>query len=130
MSIERIDNVGIAVGDLDRIVTFFADAVGLSVERQDGEPRSAMVHVGDRYLYVFESTGERASDRREETLVSNPLGWDHIAFTVSDVDDETARLRERGVTVDNEPQTNEAWGMRLACFRDPEDNPYYLVQYL
>jgi hypothetical protein len=31
MSIERIDNVGIAARDLDRVAGFFADVLGLSV---------------------------------------------------------------------------------------------------
>jgi len=129
MSIEGIDNIGIAVRDLDRVAGFFADMLGLAVERDDeGEPRSATVHVGDRYLYVFETTGELAGARREATLTANAPGLDHVSFRVADVDAEAARLRERGLELDGEPQTVKAWGVRLVGLRDPEDNAYYLVQ--
>jgi methylmalonyl-CoA/ethylmalonyl-CoA epimerase len=86
------------------------------------------VHVGDRYLYVFETTGDPGQARRESTLGGNPPGLDHLSFRVGDVDAEAARLRERGVSLDGDPQTVEAWGIRLVGFRDPEDNAYYFVQ--
>jgi methylmalonyl-CoA/ethylmalonyl-CoA epimerase len=131
MAIEGIDNVGIAVRDLDAVAGFFDEKVGLEVERDEsGEPRSATVKLGDGYLYVFETEGEPNGARRESTLTANPPGPDHLSFRVADVDAEVVRLRLRGVVFEGEPETNEAWGIRLVGFRDPEDNSYFLVQNL
>lgn len=128
MSIRRIDNIGIAVSDVALVAAFFADRVGLPVERQlDGDPPTAVVTLADAYLYVFETSGEPPGAAREPSLLANRPGVDHISFTVDDVDAAYAELSARGVPFLAEPSTDEAWGIRLAPFRDPEDNLYFLV---
>jgi catechol 2,3-dioxygenase-like lactoylglutathione lyase family enzyme len=131
MGIEGIDNVGIAVGDLDRVTEFFAKQLGLEVEKyEDAVPPAATVTVGDRYLYVFAASGDPSAATREASLSTNSPGLDHISFRVPDVDGEVERLRERGVEFEGEPETVKEWSIRLARFRDPEGNSYYLVQNL
>ena len=131
MSIKGIDNVGIAVRDLDAVAGFFEHTVGLDVARDDeGQPRSASVQTGDRYLYVFETGAGRAPMHRGGDLVTNSPGLDHVSFAVADVDEAYGLLRGRGVPFEGEPETVDAWGIRLVRFRDPEGNGYYLVQNL
>lgn len=128
MAVEGLDNIGIAVRDLDAVSEFFADKLGLKVERDDsGEPRSASVYIGDHYLYIFESSGAVADVHRVGALTENTPGIDHISFRVSDVDREFEQLKARGVPFDGEPETMEDWGIRLVGFTDPESNRYYLV---
>jgi methylmalonyl-CoA/ethylmalonyl-CoA epimerase len=131
MGISRIDNIGVAVRDLATNAKFFEDKLGLKVELYaDGEPPAAMIHVGDQYLYMFQSTDGGGGEQRSSELVGNPRGLDHVSFTVDDVDASHAELRARGVELDGEPTTVEEWGIRMAAFRDPEGNSYFLVQNL
>lgn len=129
MTVRRIDNVGVAVRDVAAVAAFFADRVGLAVERHpEADPPAAVVTVGDAYLYVFQTSGEPAGAAREPALVANRPGVDHVSFTVDDVDAAYAEMSARGVAFLAEPATDEGWGIRLAPFRDPEDNLYFLVQ--
>jgi methylmalonyl-CoA/ethylmalonyl-CoA epimerase len=131
MGIKGIDNVGVAVRDLDAVVEFFRTAVGLQVTGpEDGHPRSASITVGDRYLYVFETESASQPPKRADDLTANPPGLDHLSFTVDDVDEAFTALGGRGVRFDGQPETVAEWGMRLVRFQDPEGNGYYLVQNL
>ncbi|MYW90044.1 VOC family protein [Amycolatopsis rubida] len=131
MPIKQLDNIGIAVKDVRRAAEFFRDKVGLPVELSlAGEPPSAQVTTGSQYLYVFEVKSSAAAAERHSDLIGNPPGFDHVSFTVDNVDQTYRELRDRGVAFDSEPVTEEAWGIRMAGFRDPEDNSYFLVQTL
>lgn len=131
MGIERLDNIGVAVRDVERLATFFSTQVGLPVELDlDGKPPSAQVTIGPQYLYVFQVTSDADQAERHPDLVGNPPGIDHVSLTVDDVDRVYGELRDRGVIFDGEPVTEPAWNIRLAGFRDPEGNRYYLVQSL
>lgn len=126
-----IDNIGIAVGDVAAEAAFFADKLGLAVDVSlDAEPASAAVHLGDQYLYVFQTASEEQPARRAPDLVGNPPGYDHISLRVADVDAAYAELRSRGVEFEGEPVSVESWGIRLVAFRDPEGNGFFLVQRL
>jgi glyoxylase I family protein len=52
-------------------------------------------------------------------------GMRHIAISVDDFDGAYRQLRERGVTVEGEPYSNE--GNRLAFFRDTDGNLLHLI---
>lgn len=126
----RLDNIGISVTDVERVADFFERKLGLTVVRDlSGEPPSVQVQVEPQYLYVFE-TRETGGAQRGPDLTGNPRGLDHISFTVDDVDAAYHDLRGRGVEFEGEPVTEQAWGVRLAAFGDPEGNRYYLVQSL
>jgi predicted enzyme related to lactoylglutathione lyase len=45
-----------------------------------------------------------------------------LIFAVDDVDEEVRRLTDLGVKMVSEPQDQEAWGLRVAHLRDPEEN--------
>jgi catechol 2,3-dioxygenase-like lactoylglutathione lyase family enzyme len=129
MALQRIDNIGVAVRDVVKTAAFFADALGLATKVDlDGSPPSAQVSLGEQYLYLFQTTSDTAPASRGFDLAANPRGLDHLSFTVDDIDQTYAELRERGVAFAGEPQTVEAWGLRLVGFRDPDGNCYYLVQ--
>jgi catechol 2,3-dioxygenase-like lactoylglutathione lyase family enzyme len=131
MTVRRIDNVGIAVRDVELVAGFFEETLGLAVERYpDADPPAATITLEGSYLYLFQtaSTVERAG--REPSLTRNPPGIDHVSFGVDDVDAAFETLRERGVAFADEPSTLEEWGIRLVPFTDPEGNVYFLVQTL
>jgi len=96
-----IDHVGIAVPDLDEAITFYAQAFGMRVQHEEVNEaqgvREAMVSVGDSGSCIQllaplndESTIAKFLDR------SGP-GLQQLAYRVTDVEQVSAILRERGV---------------------------------
>ena len=119
-----LDNVGVAVADLDDALGFYET---LGFECEPYSETDARVTPGDgAYLYVFET--ERGGEPGRDTdLGSNPVGIDHVSIRVDDVDDVYGTLLDRGVEFVMEPVTEEAWGLRMAAVRDPSGNVFYFV---
>ena len=98
---DAIDHVGIAVPDFDEAVRYYADVFGMTVAHEEINEeqgvREAMIAVGDSGSCIQllaplspESTIAKFLDR------SGP-GVQQMAYRVTDVDEVSAILRERGV---------------------------------
>ena len=96
-----IDHVGIAVPDLDEAIAYYRDTFGMQVAHEETNEeqgvREAMIAVGDSGSCIQllaplspESTIAKFLDR------SGP-GVQQMAYRVTDVDEVSAVLRERGV---------------------------------
>jgi catechol 2,3-dioxygenase-like lactoylglutathione lyase family enzyme len=118
-----IDNIGIAVSDLEASLRFY-QALGFEPEYRDES--SAMIRAGTAHLYLF-VTPNRESLSRSFDLTGNPLGIDHISLQVEDVDALCEKLAAQGVTLARPPQDYD-WGARAACLYDPDGNCIWLLQ--
>lgn len=118
-----LDNIGIAVTDLERSLTFYR-ALGFKPEYQD--ETSAFLRAGTVALYLFK-TSTPAPGLRSFDLSGNPAGLDHLSLTVPDVDAACAQLRALGIPIEREPRDYE-WGARAACLRDPDGTCIWLLQ--
>jgi catechol 2,3-dioxygenase-like lactoylglutathione lyase family enzyme len=134
MTVKRMDNVGIVVADLDTAIEFFT-ALGLSLEGRmpiEGEwagrvtgvrgqrVEIAMMRTPDGYSRLELSRFHApaiASDHRMAPV--NSLGYLRVMFTVDDLDDTLARLRDLGATVVDEVVNYEDI-YRLCYIRGPE----------
>jgi catechol 2,3-dioxygenase-like lactoylglutathione lyase family enzyme len=134
MAVERMDNVGIVVEDLDAAVDFFTE-LGLELEGRapiegdwaDGvtglramRVEIAMMRTPDGHgrleLSRFRAPAVAADHRRAPV---NALGYLRVMFTVDDVDDTVARLARRGAELVGEVvQYQDAY--RLCYIRGPE----------
>ena len=134
MTVERMDNVGIVVDDLDAAVDFFTE-LGLELEGRapiegdwaDGvtglramRVEIAMMRTPDGHsrleLSRFLAPAVAADHRRAPV---NSLGYLRVMFTVDDVDDTLARLGRRGAELVGEVvQYEDAY--RLCYIRGPE----------
>jgi methylmalonyl-CoA/ethylmalonyl-CoA epimerase len=126
-----IDHVGVAVPDLDEAIAFYADAFGMRVRHQetneDQGVREAMVAVGDsgdcvQLLAPIDETSTiaRFLDR------SGP-GLQQLAYRVTDIEQVSAVLRERGLRLlYDEPRRGTA-GSRVN-FVHPKDAGGVLVE--
>jgi methylmalonyl-CoA/ethylmalonyl-CoA epimerase len=129
-----IDHVGVAVPDLDEAIAFYRDAFGMQVQHQetneDQGVREAMVAVG--------APGEDASCLQllaplnaDSTIAkfldrSGP-GLQQLAYRVTDVEQVSAVLRERGLRLlYDEPRRGTA-GSRVN-FVHPKDAGGVLVE--
>jgi catechol 2,3-dioxygenase-like lactoylglutathione lyase family enzyme len=147
-----IDHVNIVVQDLERMVAFYRDALGLKETKRvtiTGSWVAATVglpEVQADVVYLDFASGPRVElIRYNRPAVDRPIGVDrpnapglrHIAFKVDDIDAAVARLRSAGVKFFSdvqqvpESQVTYAGGVRkrLVYFADPEGNLLELCEY-
>ena len=144
MGVQRMDNVGIVVDDLDAAIAFFAE-LGLTLEGRmpiEGEwagrvtgVRSQRVEIAmmrtpdghGRIELTRFNAPPIASDHR--TAPVNSLGYLRVMFAVDDIDDTLARLGKLGATVVDEVVNYEDI-YRLCYIRGPEGILIGLAQQL
>jgi methylmalonyl-CoA/ethylmalonyl-CoA epimerase len=100
-----IDHVGVAVPDLDKAIAHYSDNFGMEVVHQEVNEeqgvREAMIAVGD----PSDPEGQRIqllAPLNEESTIAKFLdrsgpGLQQLAFRVTDVDEVSRVLRERGL---------------------------------
>lgn len=121
--ITGLDNIGIAVTDLEASLAFYR---GLGFVPEYRDAHSALVRAGGVALYLFKTT-VRSPVVRSFDLTGNPAGLDHLSFNVPNVDAACERLRAMGIAIEREPRDYE-WGARAACLRDPDGTCIWLLQ--
>src|SRR3954471_19842569 len=144
MALKRMDNVGIVVESLDTAISFFAE-LGLELEGRatiegewagrvtglrDQRVEIAMMRTPDGHSRLELSrfvTPPVVADHRNAPV--NALGYLRVMFTVEDIDETLARLRQRGAQIVGEVvQYEDAY--RLCYIRGPEGLLIGLAQQL
>jgi catechol 2,3-dioxygenase-like lactoylglutathione lyase family enzyme len=135
MTIQRMDNIGIVVDDLDAVIAFFeelgmelegkavvdgrwaARVVGLDDQRVD----IAMMRTPDGYgrIELAKYHTPKAISGVPQDTPANTLGIRRIMFAVDDIDDDIARLRAHGAELVGEVVQYED-SYRLCYLRGPE----------
>jgi methylmalonyl-CoA/ethylmalonyl-CoA epimerase len=98
-----IDHVGVAVPDLDEAIAFYSETFGMQVRHQETNEeqgvREAMVGVGDddrgACLQLLAPVDDSSTIAR--FLDRNGPGLQQLAYRVTDVEQVSAVLRERGL---------------------------------
>jgi catechol 2,3-dioxygenase-like lactoylglutathione lyase family enzyme len=130
-----MDNMGIVVEDLDRMIDFFR-GLGLELEGRamvEGEWAGRVTGLGDQRV---ESAMLRTPDGHgrlelsrflEPPVVSdhrnapvNALGYLRVMFAVDDIDETLARLGERGAQLVSSEVVQYEDSYRLCYIRGPE----------
>ena len=129
MDVTRIDQVGIAVEDLDAALDFYALAFGLTPSSREHVPsdgvEEAMLDVGGVQLQLLEST--RAGSPIERFLAARGPGMHHLGIAVRSLDAALAHLRAEGVElIDEEPRPGGG-GHRIA-FVHPRSTGGILIE--
>jgi methylmalonyl-CoA/ethylmalonyl-CoA epimerase len=104
---DRIDHVGVAVGDLEAAISLYQEGLGMklahreTVEAQGVE--AVLLDVGEGHVELLRPLGP-------DTAVGKFLdrkgpGMHHVAYAVGDIDAALARLRSAGLElIDAEPR--------------------------
>jgi catechol 2,3-dioxygenase-like lactoylglutathione lyase family enzyme len=135
MAIERMDNVGVVVEDLDAAVTFFEE-LGLELEGQfmvEGEWAGRVTGLGDQRVEIAmmrtpDGHGRLELSRFLEPAVVadhrrapvNALGYLRVMFAVDDLDDTLARLSSHGTELVSSEVVRYGDSYRLCYIRGPE----------
>lgn len=119
-----IDHVGIAVGDLDEAIAFYAETFGLHVvHRERNEEQGvaeAMLAVGDTgaRLQLLAPLGPESPIAA--FLDRHGPGLQQLAYRVTDIDAASAALRGRGLRLLFDPPRRGTAGSRIN-FVHPQD---------
>src|SRR6058998_828231 len=134
MALQRMDNVGIVVDDLPATIAFFRE-LGLELEGRatiEGDwaervtglhpmrVEIAMMRTPDGHSRLELSRFLRppaVADHRNAPV--NALGYLRIMFTVDDIDDTLARLREHGAELVSSEVVQYEDAYRLCYIRAP-----------
>jgi catechol 2,3-dioxygenase-like lactoylglutathione lyase family enzyme len=149
--IERIDHVNLVVDDLEAMIAFYRDVLGLRLAKQatirggwiDVVTGLEQVTADVAFLEFPDGPGiellqyqNPAGSRPPALGEPNTRGFRHIAFRVGDIDRMTATIREAGVPpvsqVQRVPTAQVDYAdvqKRLVYFRDPEGNLLELCEY-
>ena len=96
-----IDHVGIAVPDLDEAIAFYRDAFGMQVTHEETNEeqgvREAMVAVGESESCIQLLAPLNAESTIAKFLDRSGPGLQQLAYRVTDVEQVSAVLRERGL---------------------------------
>ena len=108
MGVTRIDQIAIAVEDLDEALAFWERAFGLSAssrERIDSDGvEEAMVYVGGVAIQLLQATRDDSPIARY--IDRNGPGLHHLGFGVSDIHETLDHLRDEVVRlIDEQPRT-------------------------
>jgi methylmalonyl-CoA/ethylmalonyl-CoA epimerase len=130
MDVTRIDQVAIAVEDLDAALEFYASAFGITpVSRHRSEVDGvdeAMLDVGGVYLQLLQPTREDSPVGR--FLARSGPGLHHIGFAVRSVGDALDHLRTEGVQVIDEAPRPSGDGTHEIAFVHPTGTGGVLVE--
>ena len=110
----RIAHVGIAVRDLDEILPFYRDVLGLPevpLDDADGA-RIAGLAAGESLVELLEA--ESTDSPIGKFVARRGPGIHHICFAVDDLDGTLARCREAGLRLIDETPRLGAEGKRIA----------------
>ena len=129
MTVSRIDQIAIAVEDLDATLELFQRAFGLvaqsrEVVESDGV-EEAMINVNGVYIQLLQPTRDDSPVGR--FLQKNGPGLHHLGFGVADVADTLAHLRDEGIRLIDEAPRRGGGGHTIA-FVHPKSVDGVLVE--
>ena len=135
MTVQRMDNVGIVVDDLDAAIAFFRE-IGLELEGQatvEGEWAGRVTGLGDQRVEIAMMRTPDGHGRLElsrflappvvadhRNAPVNALGYLRVMFAVDDLDDTLDRLAQHGAQLVSTDVVQYEDVYRLCYVRGPE----------
>ncbi|GCE29657.1 hypothetical protein KDA_51410 [Dictyobacter alpinus] len=132
-SLKSLDNIGIAVHNLPRMYHFYTEVLGLQSPPLTPDATAFFAQLGAAKFVVFQTdSAEKGLSRSIPQFMHNPAGYDHLVFTVDDIDAAGDALEAKGVRFEviatlDLPEGGQA---RVRRFKDPEGNLIGLQQVL
>jgi catechol 2,3-dioxygenase-like lactoylglutathione lyase family enzyme len=135
--IRGLHHVAMATNDVERMLAFYRDALGLEVvldytwgddnvvadrvtALHGSSARSIMLRKANAYVELFQYFSPQPAQGDPARRVCDP-GLTHLCFDVVDLDSEYERLSKAGMTFHCPPQ-DVGPGVRTTYGRDPDGN--------
>ncbi|NMB68539.1 MAG: methylmalonyl-CoA epimerase [Chloroflexi bacterium] len=126
--ITKINHVAIAVPDLDASLTFWRDALGLTLDHVEDVPSQksmvAFIPCGDSEVELVKPTAEDTGVAK--FIAERGGGMHHLCFQVDDIEEMLADLKEKGIRLINE--TPQVLPGRKMAFVHPKSTGGVLVE--
>ena len=120
----KFSNIRLLVNDFDKCFTFYNDMLGLECSWGKPGESYASFNIGiPSGLALFKA--ELMSEAIDNSAAAkNEILQDKsaIIIEVENVNETFENLKGKGVVFLTEPKDMPAWGIRVAHFRDPENN--------
>lgn len=119
----RIDMIGIFTSDLRKMVSFYRDVLGFTIEWNGQGPYAEFQNEGVRFS-MYERDQLPSLLGQTPTYPAGLNGTFEIAIDLpasADVDREFLRVTNAGARTIYPPR-DEPWGMRSSMITDPEGN--------
>jgi predicted enzyme related to lactoylglutathione lyase len=118
----RSTHIRLLVDDYAGMLGFYSKVMGFPVrlEAPPDDPDYAEFETEPAVLSIY--LRGLMNDAVGGGVMSGAGDASVLIFAVDDVDEEVRRLTDLGVEMVSEPQDQEAWGLRVAHLRDPEEN--------
>lgn len=116
MNVTRVDHIGIAVKNLDEMIQWYEDTLGVKAHGteivEDQQVKVAFLPIGDSELELLEdTTGEGTVARFIE---KNGEGIQHIALRVDDINATLEELKAKDVRLIDQSPRYGAGGASIA----------------
>jgi len=112
----KVHHIAIAVDDIDQSLTFWRDALGLTLGGVDDVPEQkakvAFLEAGAAHVELVEPTADDTGVAR--FLEQRGGGIHHLCLEVDDIDAALASLKAKGVRLINEQPLTRENGRRYA----------------
>ncbi len=125
MKLKRIDNIDVLCRDLEPMVAFYRDVLGLEFclpyERSEGW---AGFSAGNLDIMIIESSNGTHPGPRSAANEDAPAGFDSFAFEVDDLDEAISYFDGLGVSWAADVVSSDWYSYR--GMHDPEGNLVYV----
>ena len=126
--ITKINHVAIAVPDLDASLSFWRDALGLTLDHVEDVPSQksmvAFIPCGDSEVELVKPTADDTGVAK--FIAERGGGLHHLCFQVDDIEEMLADLKEKGIRLINE--TPQVLPGRKMAFVHPKSTGGVLVE--
>ena len=126
--ITKINHVAIAVPDLDASLSFWRDALGLTLDHVEDVPSQksmvAFIPCGDSEVELVKPTAEDTGVAK--FIAERGGGMHHLCFQVDDIEEMLADLKDKGIRLINE--TPQVLPGRKMAFVHPKSTGGVLVE--
>lgn len=116
MSISHIEHIGIAVKSLDEAIPYYENVLGLKCynveEVKDQKVKTAFFMVGQTKIELLESTDPEGPIGKY--IEKKGEGIHHIAFAVTNIEDQLKQLEAQGVRLIDQKPRKGAEGLDIA----------------
>jgi len=126
---KKIEHLGIAVKDLEESEKLFESLFNVKVYKREWvesqEVMTSFLRIGNSKVELLQATTENSTIQK--FLDKRGPGFHHVAFAVSNIENEMKRLREEGFTLLSEKPTKGA-DNKMVCFLHPKTTNGLLVE--
>jgi catechol 2,3-dioxygenase-like lactoylglutathione lyase family enzyme len=136
-------HIGLVVKDLNRMLNFYREVLGLKVvshEMEQGSYLDSVLSIPDVRIniaklvdssnWMLELLCFPERDAEQRKVLPDTPGYTHVALTVSNAEQMYQRFLDLGLKPLSSPQKNKTGTVKLFFCRDPEGNLMELVQIL